>query len=87
MTLPPDRYESETIEIARRFVRGTVEMKPESELLADLGFDSLQVVEFIGELEERFKISVPLEALSQIRTLAQVVAEVRRLATEQQCAP
>ena len=52
---------------------------PESELLADLGFDSLQVLELVGELEDRFNIAVPLNNLTHIRTVAQVVAEVRRL--------
>ena len=52
---------------------------PESELLADLGFDSLQVLELVGELEDRFNIAVPLNNLTHIKTVAQVVAEVRRL--------
>jgi acyl carrier protein len=48
-------------------------------LLADLGFDSLQVLELVGELEEHFDIAVPLNDLSRIRTVSQVVAEVRSL--------
>ncbi|MCC7416085.1 MAG: acyl carrier protein [Acidobacteria bacterium] len=51
----------------------------DSELLADLGFDSLQVLELVGELEEHFAVAVPLNDLSRIRTVAQVVAEVRAL--------
>lgn len=51
----------------------------ESELLADLGFDSLQLLELVGELEDRFNIAVPLNNLTHIRTVAHVVAEVRRL--------
>jgi acyl carrier protein len=51
----------------------------DSELLADLGFDSLQVLELVGELEDHFKIAVPLNDLTHIRTVAQVVDEVRTL--------
>ena len=51
----------------------------ESDLLADLGFDSLQVLELVGELEDRFNIAVPLNNLTHIRTVSHVVAEVRRL--------
>ncbi len=31
-----------------------------SDLVTDLGFDSLQVLEVIAELEDRFDISIPL---------------------------
>lgn len=51
--------------------------------MADLGFDSLQVLELVGELEDRFGIAVPLNALTHIRTVSQIEAEVRRLVTEQ----
>jgi acyl carrier protein len=47
--------------------------------LADLGFDSLQVLELVGELEDHFNIAVPLNSLTHIRTVGQVAAEVRRL--------
>jgi acyl carrier protein len=63
--------------------RRPIEPHPNSELLADLGFDSLQVLELVGELEDRFNIAVPLNALTHIRTVDQIVAEVRRLAGEQ----
>jgi acyl carrier protein len=77
----PDRFERETIEILKRLSRRPIEPTPDSELLADLGFDSLQVLELVGELEDHFNIAVPLNALTHIRTVAQVAGEVRRLAS------
>lgn len=56
-----------------------MEPRLESELLADLGFDSLQVLELVGELEDHFNIAVPLNALTHIRTVGQIAAEVRTL--------
>ncbi len=53
-----------------------------SELMADLGFDSLQVLELVGELEDHFNVSIPLNDLTHIRTVAQVVNEIRTLAAE-----
>jgi acyl carrier protein len=53
-------------------------------LLADLGFDSLQVLELVGELEDHFKIAVPLNDLNHIRTVGQVIDEVRRLVHAQE---
>ena len=53
----------------------------DSELLADLGFDSLRVLELVSELEDHFNIAVPLNDLMHIRTVGQIVAEVRALAS------
>ena len=83
----PDRFDRDTLDILKRLSRRPIEpgaIHPDSELLADLGFDSLQVLELVGELEDHFNIAVPLNALTHIRTVAQVVAEVRRLAAEQE---
>lgn len=80
---PSDRFERETIEILKRLSRRPIDPSPESELLADLGFDSLQVLELVGELEDHFNIAVPLNALTQIRTVSQIAAEVGRLVAEQ----
>src|SRR5581483_5416347 len=79
-----DRFEHETIEILKRISRRPIEPALDSELLADLGFDSLQVLELVGELEDHFGIAVPLNDLTHIRTVAQVVAEVRRLVDGQE---
>lgn len=80
----PDRIERDTIDILKRLSRKPVEPTPTTELLADLGFDSLLVLELVGELEDRFAIAVPLNALTHIKTVGQIVAEVRRLVAEQE---
>ena len=74
-----ERFERETIEILKRLSRRAIEPTPHSELMADLGFDSLQVLELVGELEDHFNIAVPLNGLTHIRTVAQIAAEVGRL--------
>lgn len=78
----PDRFEREIIVILKRLSRRTIEPLPSSELMADLGFDSLQILELVGELEDQFNIAVPLNSLTHIRTVAQIADEVRRLAGE-----
>jgi acyl carrier protein len=79
-----DRFERDTIDILKRLSRKPVEPALTSALLADLGFDSLQVLELVGELEDHFNIAVPLNALTHIRTVGEIVAEVRRLADAQE---
>jgi acyl carrier protein len=80
----PDRFEQDTIDTLKRISRRPIEPTLDSELLADLGFDSLQVLELVGELEDHFNIAVPLNDMTHIRKVAQVVDEVRRLATAEE---
>jgi len=63
--------------------RRPIDPRPDSELMADLGFDSLQVLELVGELEDHFDIAVPLNSLTHIRTVAQIAAEAQRLVVEE----
>jgi len=69
------------LDVLKNVSRRPIEPTLSSDLVADLGFDSLQVLELVGELEEHFNIAVPLNDLSRIRTVSQVVSEVRHLAT------
>lgn len=75
----PEDFERETIAILKHLSRIPIEPTPDSELMADLGFDSLQVLELVGELEDHFRIAIPLNSLTHIRTVRQIAAEVGRL--------
>ena len=78
-----NRVYADTMAILTRLARSPVPPAPHHELLADLGYDSMRVLELIGELEEHFDVSVPLNRLTHIRTVAHVMAEVERLVGEQ----
>ena len=69
-------------DILKQVSRRPIEPQLTSDLVADLGFDSLQILEVIAELEDRFDISIPLNDVPSIRTVAQVVAQVARLIEE-----
>jgi acyl carrier protein len=75
----PDALDRDILDMLRRISRLPVEPTLDSELLADLGFDSLLVLELVGEIEEHFAVTVPLNDLSRIRTVREVIAEVRGL--------
>lgn len=71
--------EQGVIDAIKTASRRPIEPELASELVADLGFDSLQVLDVIAELEGRFDISIPIEEVPATRTVAQVVGQVRRL--------
>lgn len=52
------------------------EIKPESDFTKDLNADSLDVVEFIMALEEKFDIKIPDEDAEKIKTVGDVVSYI-----------
>ena len=79
--------EDGVIDVLKNVSRRPIDPLPGHDLVADLGFDSLQVLEVIAELEDRFDISIPLNDVPTTRTVAQIVAQVARLAGEQSTEP
>jgi acyl carrier protein len=53
-------------------------LSPDS-MLADLGFDSLDTITVLFELESKFHISIPDEEARAIRSVRDVVEGVRKL--------
>ena len=72
----PAQIVAGVIEVLKTVSRRPIEPTLESDLVVDLGFDSLRVLEVIAELEDRFDVSIPLNDLPSTRTVAQVVARV-----------
>ena len=73
------QIEEGVIDVLKNVSRRPIEPTLASDLVADLGFDSLQVLEVIAELEDRFDISIPLNDVPATRTVAEVVAQVAQL--------
>ena len=76
------QIEEGVIDVLKNVSRRPIEPTLASDLVADLGFDSLQVLEVIAELEDRFDISIPLNDVPATRTVAHVVAQVAQLVEE-----
>ena len=75
----PALIEDSVLDVLRNVSRRPIEPSLASDLVADLGFDSLQILEVIAELEDRFDISIPLNDVPSTRTVAQVIGEVTRI--------
>jgi acyl carrier protein len=80
MTTPDaDTIGRDVLAVLRRVCRRPVELASHSTLAADLGFDSLQTLEFVAELEDQFGITVPIEQVPRIQTVGEAVSCVRSL--------
>jgi len=71
--------QDDVIEVLKRMSRQPIEPVLGSDLVIDLGFDSLQILEVIAALEDRFDVTIPLNDVPSTRTVAQVVAQVTAL--------
>ena len=67
------------IDVLKDVSRRPIEPSLESDLIADLGFDSLQVMETVAQLEDRFEISIPTDSLAGTKTVADIVTRVAAL--------
>ncbi|MGD0090758.1 MAG: acyl carrier protein [Planctomycetota bacterium] len=59
--------------VARVAKRDPASLKPELQLVADLGIDSPKALQLMCDLEEELKIEVPEDAIGKIVTVADVL--------------
>ena len=57
----------------------TPQVTMESDLMNDLNLDSLKVMELLEKLEDFYDISIPINILAGIRTVGDLVEEIRKL--------
>ena len=54
-----------------------IKLKPETDISADLKIDSVAVMDFVMEVEDKFDIDIPLNVLSDTRTIADLMNVVK----------
>jgi acyl carrier protein len=79
MALPSEPVEEGVLNVLKSVSRRGIEPTLASDLISDLGFSSVQVLEAIAELEDRFDISIPLNDMLTTLTVEQLVARVSAL--------
>jgi len=50
-----------------------------TDLVADIGLSSLEVMEFIEKIEDHFDISIPLNILPDVNTIGELAKKVQAL--------
>jgi acyl carrier protein len=71
------------VAVLKRVRTDPIEPTMGSALVADLGFDSLRMLELVAELEDEFGIFIPLNDVPAITTVQQAVDRVVTLLGEQ----
>jgi len=56
-------------------------LSEDMELVGDLGLDSVQVLDLLMEVEDRFDVSIPLNVLPDIRTVKDLSDQLHKMST------
>jgi acyl carrier protein len=76
MTWTRDNVRAEVKAILGPHAQAGAELTESSHLVADLGIDSLGVMEVVADLEDKFKLRIPDEALREVNTVADVAKAI-----------
>ena len=70
-------------EILRPLVAEGQEVNVETDIVADLGLDSLKVMKLVETVEDSFDISVPLNVLPEVRTVGDFVWQIEKITRDE----
>ncbi len=73
------QVERRVLALLRGRIKGDRELTSTSGIIADTGLDSVSVMDFVLEIEDEFDISIPLDRLSEVRTVGDLTDAVRAL--------
>lgn len=79
---PNGKIIKEVIEILRPLVPEGQQINAETDLVADLGLDSLKVMKLVETVEDSFDISVPLNILPEVRTVGDFVLQIEKISKD-----
>jgi acyl carrier protein len=69
----------EISEVLESVTNKRVELSPEMNIVNDLGLDSIAVMNFCMALEDRFDISIPLNDMASVVTVADLAKTIETL--------
>jgi acyl carrier protein len=72
----------EVMTILIPFVPQGQQLAEETDMIADLGLDSLKVMKIVENVEDSFDISIPLNILPEVRTVGDFAAQIQKITEE-----
>ena len=69
-------------ELLRPLVTEGQQISVETDIVADLGLDSLKVMKLVETVEDSFDISVPLNVLPEVRTVGDFVQQIEKISKD-----
>jgi acyl carrier protein len=72
MTASDDTFTT-LCQLLEPFNTAKIALKADTDISADLNIDSVSVMDFVMEVEDHFNIDIPLNVLSETRSIADLV--------------
>ena len=79
MTYNGGNIEAEIVEVLAGRVPAGVHVTAETQIVQGLGLDSVGILDFIMDLEDRFDISIPLDRVAEVQTIAELGRAIEAL--------
>ncbi|MDC3952545.1 acyl carrier protein [Polyangium jinanense] len=76
MTWNRETVHKELLKVFGQHKQTEVDVSETSEIVADLGIDSLGVMEVLADIEDTFKLQIPDDALREINTIGDVATAI-----------
>jgi acyl carrier protein len=73
---------SQLFEIIKPSAKDGLQLEEDTDLVTDLGLDSLKVMTLVEEVEDQFDISIPLNILANVRTIKDFALQLQQLTEE-----
>ncbi len=79
MTNNPGNIETALLELLAQRVPPGVHVSAETRIVGGLGLDSVAILDFIMDIEDRFDISIPLDRVAQVQTIGELSRAIEAL--------
>jgi acyl carrier protein len=79
MTYNGGNIEAEIVDVLAGRVPAGVHVTAETQIVQGLGLDSVAILDFIMDLEDRFDISIPLDRVAEVQTIAELSRAIEAL--------
>jgi acyl carrier protein len=71
--------EASVIELLAHRVPADTKVTADTRIVGDLGLDSVAVLDFIQDVEDRFDLSIPLERVAEVQTIGELSVAIQTL--------
>ena len=80
MTTPDyDAIFQKVVALLQEYAPQKIPIQEDTELINDLGFDSLKVMEMLNDVEDAFDIIYPLNELSNLKTAKDFALQIKHI--------
>lgn len=79
MAYQVENIEAEIVEVLVGRLPAGVPVSAQTQIARDLGLDSVAIMDFVMDLEDRFDISIPLDRIAEVETVGDLSRAVEGL--------